>query len=59
LLNYAMSLLKYVGNLANKVAKCSQIGTSKRQRGHKKKALVKTQTCGAKPLLVPWVTYMT
>ena len=48
---------KYVSSLANEIAKCNQIGTSKRQRRHKREGLVKTQTCDAKRLPVLWATY--
>jgi len=35
---------KHVGSLANEIAKCSQIGTSKIQRGHKKRGPIKMLT---------------
>jgi len=46
------SFHKYVGSLANKIVKCSQIETSKRQRGHKNRGFIKTLTFTAKPLPV-------
>ena len=48
---------KYVGSSANEITKCSQIGTYKRQRGHKKKGSVRTQTYDVKPLPGPSATY--